>query len=99
MATIQKDGLANVPKTFGKYRVGRVIAEGGTAIAAEAFDRETGESYAVKIIEKMASNASGAVEREIRVLKRLKHANVVKLIEVVQEEKYIFVVLENCEGG
>jgi serine/threonine protein kinase len=96
VTTIQKDGLANVPKTFGNYRIGRVIGEGGTAIAAEAFDRETGQSYGVKIIEKMASNASGAVEREIRVLKGLKHASVVKLIEVVQEEKSIFVVLENC---
>jgi BR serine/threonine kinase len=102
MTTIHKDGLAPIPKTFGKYRIGRVIGEGGTSIVAEAFDRETGQSYAVKIIEKgekMTSNVSAAVEREIRVLKRLKHPNVVKLIEVIREEKFIFVVLENCEGG
>jgi serine/threonine protein kinase len=102
MTTIQKDGLANIPKTFGKYRIGRVIGEGGTSIVAEAFDRETGQSYAVKIIgkgEKMTKNVSAAVEREIRVLKRLNHPNIVKLIEVVREEKNIFVVLENCEGG
>jgi MAP/microtubule affinity-regulating kinase len=92
----------NLPTTFGKYKIQRVFGEGSTCVVAEAFDKQTGESYAVKIInlkDKHCSRLSSAVEREIRLLKTFDHPNIIKLIEVVHENGIVFVVMEYCEGG
>jgi 5'-AMP-activated protein kinase catalytic alpha subunit len=92
----------NLPTTFGKYKVVRVLGEGSTCIVAEAFHRETGQTVAVKIIEfggNVCPKVAAAVEREIRLLGGLDHPNIVRLIEVVREKGRVFVVLEHCEGG
>jgi serine/threonine protein kinase len=92
----------NLPKTFGNYRVVGRLGEGSTCVVAKAVHRETGQSYAVKIIESMDNlpfALSAAVEREIRLLRTFAHTSIIKLIEVIRENDRIFVVMEHCEGG
>jgi serine/threonine protein kinase len=79
-----------------------VLGQGSTCLVAEAFHQQTGESYAVKIIhfnKNISSQLSSAIERETRILKKLDHPNIIKVIEVIQENDKVFVVMEYCEGG
>jgi MAP/microtubule affinity-regulating kinase len=92
----------NLPATFGNYRVVRALAEGSTCTVAEAIDRNTGQTYAVKILasgDSLCCDLTDAIEREVRLLGSLDHPNIVKLYEVVHENGHVFVVLEHCEGG
>lgn len=60
---------------------------------------------AVKILKKRKlrriPNGEQNVEREIKLLKRLSHPNVIKLIEVmfIEEKQKMYLVLEYCIGG
>jgi serine/threonine protein kinase len=86
----------NLPNHFGQYRLIRVIGEGTTCIVAEALHCQTGKSYAMKIIDSCYSlppYIAKAIQREIRVLERLDHPNIIRLIEVIEQNGIIFIVL------
>jgi serine/threonine protein kinase len=102
MTTIQHNAHTTLPKQFGQYKLIGVLGEGSTSVVAEAIHCETGKSYAVKIIDirgDIPEHLMNALEREIRILSRLNHPNIVKLIEVIRETEFILIVMEHCEGG
>ncbi|WZY97142.1 hypothetical protein YC2023_069471 [Brassica napus] len=68
----------------GKYELGRTLGEGNSAKVKLATDTVSGQSFAVKIIDKSSIkrlNVSFQIKREIRTLKVLKHPNIVRLHE------------------
>ncbi|VYS48462.1 unnamed protein product [Arabidopsis thaliana] len=86
----------------GKYELGRTLGEGNSAKVKFAIDTLTGESFAVKIIDKTCItrlNVSFQIKREIRTLKVLKHPNIVRLHEVLASKTKIYMVLECVTGG
>jgi serine/threonine protein kinase len=102
MTNTQQKKFVDFPVTFGNYVARRAVGTGSTCVVAEAIHRETGQVYAVKIIKadsSMSANLKNAVEREIRVLQRLDHPNIVRLVDVIRTADRIFVVMEHCEGG
>ena len=87
---------------FGKYEVGKLLGCGAFAKVHHARDIRTGQSVAIKIINKkklatptLRSNA----KREISVMKRLRHPNIVKLHEVLASKTKIYFVMEFVKGG
>lgn len=62
----------------------------------------TGQTVAIKILEKDRIREIADVKRvsrEIKILKRVRHENVVQLYEVVDAPKHIFLVMEHTNGG
>ena len=57
--------------------------------------------YAVKIRNKSSPEISKYSKSEIKILKKLNHPNIVKLIKVIDNEslKDILLVMEYCNGG
>ncbi|ODM91746.1 Serine/threonine-protein kinase STK11 [Orchesella cincta] len=92
-------------KFIGKYVMGDLLGEGSYGKVKETLDSETLVRRAVKIIKKRKlrriPNGEQNVEREIKLLKRLNHPNVIKLIEVmfIEEKQKMYLVLEYCIGG
>lgn len=89
-------------KKVEKYQLGKTLGRGTFSKVKYAIDTETNLPYAIKIInrqmikqEKMESQ----MKREIAVMKLLKHKHVVKLREVLQSSKHIYIVLELVTGG
>ena len=39
------------------------------------------------------------VAKEIKILKRIKHPNIVQLYEIVENETEIYLIMEYCSGG
>lgn len=61
----------------------------------EATVKDTGDKFAVKIIEKNASEEElNLLQREIDIMTKLHHKNIIELIEVFEEQDHIYLVLE-----
>ncbi|VDI05414.1 MAP/microtubule affinity-regulating kinase, partial [Mytilus galloprovincialis] len=59
------------------------------------------KKVAIKIIDKTQLNPSSLQKlfREVRIMKMLDHPNIVKLFEVIQTEKTLYLVMEYASGG
>ena len=62
-------------------------------------DRETNEWYAIKSIRKAKVSKIEVLKREIEILKEVKHPNIIELIDVFEDSKYLHLVTELCTGG
>ncbi|XP_022801294.1 serine/threonine-protein kinase DCLK1-like isoform X1 [Stylophora pistillata] len=84
----------------GFYRIGKVIGDGNFAVVRECKSRKTNKEYALKIISKAkVKGKEHMVENEISILRRVKHKNIVELIEEYETPKEIFLVMELVKGG
>ncbi|XP_077169036.1 serine/threonine-protein kinase BRSK1 isoform X5 [Paroedura picta] len=61
----------------------------------------TGQKVAIKIVnrEKLSESVLMKVEREIAILKLIEHPHVLKLHDVYENKKYLYLVLEHVSGG
>ncbi|PIA37920.1 hypothetical protein AQUCO_02900048v1 [Aquilegia coerulea] len=94
---VEKKGMQ-----LGKYELGRTLGEGNFGKVKFAKNIETGQAFAVKILEKkkiIDLNITEQIKREIGTLKLLKHPNVVRLYEVLASKTKIYMVLEYVTGG
>jgi 5'-AMP-activated protein kinase catalytic alpha subunit len=39
------------------------------------------------------------VSREIHILKMMRHPNIIQLYEIIESQKYLFLVMEYCPNG
>ncbi|XP_031505253.1 CBL-interacting protein kinase 23 isoform X2 [Nymphaea colorata] len=86
----------------GKYEVGRTIGEGNFAKVKFARNVETGESVAIKILDKdkvLKHKMIGQIKREISTMKLIKHPNVIQMHEVMASKTKIYIILEFVTGG
>lgn len=87
---------------FGKYEMGRLLGKGTFAKVYYGKQISTGESVAIKVINKEQVRKEGMMEqikREISVMRLVRHPNVVELKEVMATKTKIFVVMEYVRGG
>ncbi|PKU71358.1 CBL-interacting serine/threonine-protein kinase 11 [Dendrobium catenatum] len=87
---------------FGKYEIGRLLGYGAFAKVYYARHILQGHSVAIKIISKAKVIRGGLVvhtKREIVVMRRLHHPNIVRLLEVLASRSNIYFVMEYAKGG
>lgn len=87
---------------FGKYELGKLLGCGAFAKVYHARNLENGQSVAVKVINKKKINAiglAGNVKREISIMSRLRHPNIVRLHEVLATKTKIYFIMEFAKGG
>ncbi|CAN6651082.1 serine/threonine-protein kinase Kin4p [Trichomonascus vanleenenianus] len=90
---------------FGDYILGSTLGQGefGKVKLGWRKDGKQPEQVAIKLIRKDTvppkSNRETKVFREINALKILTHPNIVHLEQVIQNDKYIGIVLEYASGG
>jgi serine/threonine protein kinase len=83
------------------YDIKEEIGRGGMSIVFRAVDRSTGKTAAVKIMRpSIAMNAESIrlFQREIKITSRLKHKNIVEVLDYGKTETIFFFVLEFVEG-
>uniref|UniRef100_A0AAQ4RAZ4 MAP/microtubule affinity-regulating kinase 3 n=1 Tax=Gasterosteus aculeatus aculeatus TaxID=481459 RepID=A0AAQ4RAZ4_GASAC len=86
---------------IGNYRLLKTIGKGNFAKVKLARHVLTGREVAVKIIDKTQLNPTSLQKlfREVRIMKVLNHPNIVKLFEVIETEKTLYLVMEYASGG
>ncbi|XP_060939647.1 serine/threonine-protein kinase DCLK2 isoform X3 [Limanda limanda] len=83
-----------------KYEVGKVIGDGNFAVVKECVERSTGKEFALKIIDKAkCSGKEHLIENEVAVLRRVKHPNIIMLVEEVDTASELYLVMELVKGG
>ncbi|XP_078505935.1 serine/threonine-protein kinase MARK1 isoform X3 [Lissotriton helveticus] len=85
----------------GNYRLLKTIGKGNFAKVKLARHVLTGREVAVKIIDKTQLNPTSLQKlfREVRIMKILNHPNIVKLFEVIETEKTLYLIMEYASGG
>lgn len=62
----------------------------------------TNEKVAIKILEKSRIKDKKDIERisrEIKILKKVRHPNVIQLFEIIETESELFLIMEYCQNG
>ncbi|XP_027345145.1 CBL-interacting serine/threonine-protein kinase 12-like isoform X2 [Abrus precatorius] len=87
---------------MGRYELGKLLGQGTFAKVYHARNLKTGEGVAIKIINKEKILKGGLVshiKREISILRRVRHPNIVQLFEVMATKTKIYFVMEYVRGG
>ncbi len=97
----------------GNYILEETIGEGAFAKVKLGTHIHTGEKVAIKILNKeklfeeaLEDNLANGIEgcdiqkirKEINILKRLRHKNVIQLYEIMESKTNLYIVMEYCEG-
>ncbi|KAH1082015.1 hypothetical protein J1N35_021776 [Gossypium stocksii] len=86
-----------------RYTIGKLLGHGQFGYTYVAIDKANGDRVAVKKIDKNKMVLPMAVEdvkREVKILEALKgHENVVQFYNAFEDDSYVYIVMELCEGG
>jgi len=88
--------------TISDYAIGKTLGKGTFGKVKLATHLPSGESVAIKILEKSKINDVGDIERvsrEIHILKLIRHPNIIQLYEIIETPKYLFLITEYANGG
>jgi serine/threonine protein kinase len=87
----------DTPRTFGPYEVLEKIGQGATATVYKVRHVATGNVVALKVGPQFLTLEAGAVERfqrEVMVIRPLRHANVVRALDHGEQDGIPYLVLE-----
>lgn len=106
--------LASDPKQIGPWVLGECVGKGASGRVKVARHCETGQVAAVKILpletvlssrlslrsrENKAEKHRNGIDKEIIMMKLMDHPNIVRIYDVFEGEKELFLVLEYVDGG
>jgi len=82
------------------YTIGEEIGKGGFSIVYSALRKKDGKEFAVKCIKKEMVEGEDIklLRREVQIMKKLDHPNILKLYEVYEDDKQFFLVMELVKG-
>eukprot|EP01114_Cavostelium_apophysatum_P000719 TRINITY_DN10653_c0_g2_i2.p1 TRINITY_DN10653_c0_g2~~TRINITY_DN10653_c0_g2_i2.p1 ORF type:complete len:475 (+),score=79.18 TRINITY_DN10653_c0_g2_i2:36-1460(+) len=87
---------------IGVYELGKTLGEGNFGKVKFAINSETGEKFAVKILDKqklVKNGMTNQIQKEIGILKMIRHRHIVNLKDVLVSKTKIFMILEYVPGG
>lgn len=85
-----------------RYELGRLLGQGTFAKVYYARNLTTGQSVAIKVIDKAKVSRVGLInqiKREISIMKLVRHPNILQLYEVMATKTKIYFALEYAKGG
>lgn len=92
-----------IPKTTTEYyKLVKEIGKGSFGRVTLCVHKLTGKQVAIKSIDKACmkdEHSRKKILREVYILKTIKHANIIRLMEVFESEHHVHIVMENADGG
>ena len=88
-------------KYIGQFILGEKLGQGTFGIVVLAKHQITGEKVAIKILdkEKIIQEADKTrIEREIKILKNLRHNNIVHLYDIKETSNSLYIIMEYIQG-
>ena len=78
----------------------QVICHGKFGSLNEAKKFSNGKKYAIKtILKKVLDDDFTSLRKEISILVKIDHPNIIKFFEAYEDEKFVYLVMELCTGG
>lgn len=87
-----------LPERIGRYRVGRVLGQGGVATVYESEDPDFGRRIALKVLSSWSPKTVKRFEQEAAITMQFAHPNLVKVYEVGTAEGFYFIAMEFVDG-
>ena len=87
---------------LSEYNLKGILGKGTFSIVRLGENKITKEKVAIKIMQKnkiLNKDDFIRIQREIEILKRLKHPNVIKIHKIFEDEKRYYIIMEFCENG
>lgn len=81
---------------------GADLGEGSVAVVRRIRDRRDGQVLALKVMEKhplLIRNMVQQVHREVKLQSAMRHPNILRLFDFLEDETHIYMILELCGGG
>ncbi|RVW31904.1 CBL-interacting serine/threonine-protein kinase 12 [Vitis vinifera] len=100
--TSKRKNGENQSLLLGRYEIGKLLGHGTFAKVYHARNVRSNESVAIKVIDKEKILKGGLIahiKREISILRRVRHPNIVQLFEVMATKAKIYFVMEYVRGG
>lgn len=84
-----------------KYHIlyNQQLGHGHYGVVLKCTEIATGKPFAIKTIKKSRVNRLETLMREIEILSCVDHPSIIKLIDVYEDDQYIYLVQELCTGG
>ena len=95
------DSTMDIPKSVGPFEVLKAIGQGGSAQVYKARHKSTGQIVALKVGPSFLMLEPGAVERfrrELTVIRPLQHPNIVRALDLGEQDGVPYLVLEYVPG-
>jgi calcium/calmodulin-dependent protein kinase I len=89
--------MAEKKGSLDDYIVGDELGRGTYAIVKKATHKQTGTKYAIKMVKKSSANVH--LDREIAIMKKVKHPHIVPCHDIFEDNRYLYLVLEFITGG
>ncbi|EQL02777.1 serine/threonine protein kinase [Ophiocordyceps sinensis CO18] len=88
---------------FGDFILGNTIGEGEFGKVKLGWKQDSSVQVAIKLIKRdtVGGNPSrlSKIRREVTILRGLQHPNIVRLIDMIETDRYIGIILEYASGG
>ena len=96
----KKDFVGKTEGSFSdNYEVVKQLGKGGYGKVYEVKNKKSGEVYACKELSKLDIKDLEKFEREINILRKIDHPNIIKIYEVYDSNNSLYIVMEECKGG
>ena len=94
--------MTTTGEIIGPYVLGECLGKGGFGAVYEATHQETGQRVAIKFlheIQKLEPEVQNRFVREVALLQRLDHKNIVRVFDAGLHEGFIYCAMELVECG
>ncbi|XP_037073428.1 serine/threonine-protein kinase SIK3 homolog [Pollicipes pollicipes] len=103
MLNIEGNGMPGSKKLYriGQYELEQTIGKGNFAVVKLATHIITQAKVAIKIINKTKLDTDNLkkIRREVHIMKILRHPHIIRLYQVMETEKMIYLVMEYASKG
>ena len=102
-ATIKYSKKTFVGKSEGlfldNYDVLKQLGKGGYGKVYQVKNKKSGDVRACKHLSKLSIKNLEKFEREINILINSDHPNIIKIFEIFESQRSLYIVMEECKGG
>ncbi|CCH44211.1 Serine/threonine-protein kinase [Wickerhamomyces ciferrii] len=97
----KKPSLPQYKELLPRFIIKELIGEGAFSKVYKALDSDLNIEVAIKVIDKNSMNKSqlDSILKEISIMRRLNHPNIIKFINYIQTSSKTFLILELLNGG
>jgi len=90
-------------KKIGYYSIKKKLGEGAAAVVYKGYNSKWKQKVAIKVIEKAIIKKKPdivpKIKKEISIMKLFFHPHVLKIIDVLEDRKCVYLILEYCIHG
>ena len=86
---------------FDYYDVKETLGKGKFGLVKSAVHKKSGKKVAVKVMSKKEMTVQDVElqRREIEILKMCQHPYIIRLLDIFENQDYIYIIMENLAGG